>query len=342
MTEDALPRDLGGGLVVKLAQTAEDVERIARLHTLAFEPAAFTATLTLESYPGVHRQDFAFVQDTTTGQAVSSICLVPTTWVYEGVPLRVAELGIVATHPDYRRRGLIREQMRWFEGQLHARQFDLASIRGIPHFYRQFGFEYMIPMGGGYELRPEQVPDPEEGEATTFTREATASDVPLLQGFLAAAGAGLALSLRREPGAWLYQDNPARTDDQALVTYLALEAGEPVGYFRLYRNESRGHSGVRIVEASPLPYRACLAALRLAKGLAPSRQHAQTIRVSLLPSTPLARMAGALGWRSLRPYAWLVRVPDAVRFLRRIGPALERRLADSFLAGYDGMLPPRR
>jgi len=334
MSEDALPRDLGGGLVVKAAQTAGDLERIAELDGLVFEPAATTATLSLDGYPGMRRQDFVFVEDSATGKAVSSICLVPTTWVYEGLPLRVAELGIVATHPDYRRRGLIRQQMRWFESQLQERQFDLASIQGIPFFYRQFGFEYMIPMGGVYELRPEQIPGPQEAEEQATIRPATPDDIPLLQELLAAAGAALAVSLRREPGAWLRQENPYRGDEEALATYLVRQGEKLVGYFRLYRHETRAHSGVRIVEASPLPYAGCLAALRLARELAPTRRFAQTIRVSLPPRTPLAELAGYLGGRRLEPYAWLVRVPDAKRFLRRIGPALEGRLARSFLAGY--------
>ncbi len=338
MSEEALPRDLGDGLVIKLAQTREDIQGIADLHALAFEPAAAKATMNLESYPGLRRQDFSFVQDSTTGETVSSICLLPTTWVYEGVALRVAELGIVATHPDYRRRGLIRAQMRWFEAQLHARKFDLASIQGIPFFYRQFGFEYIIPMEGGYELRPEQVPDPLEGEDRATVRPATADDVPLLQEYLAAAAAGLAISLRREPAAWLYQDDPRRSDEEGLATYLVLEAGKPAGYFRVYRHESLSHSGVRIVEASPLSYRGSLGALRFAKEQVPACRFAQSIRVSLPPGTPLSGLAGYLGGHWLRPYAWQVRIPDAVHFLKRIGPVLERRLAASFLAGYSNFL----
>src|SRR5262249_50705998 len=37
-------------------------------------------------------------------------------------------------------------------------------------------------------------------------------------------------------------------------------------------------------------------------------------------------------------YAWYIRVPDLIAFLRRIAPALERRLAGSVLAGYSGGL----
>jgi len=39
-----------------------------------------------------------------------------------------------------------------------------------------------------------------------------------------------------------------------------------------------------------------------------------------------------------RPYAWYVRVPDVPDFVRHIGPALERRLAESPLVGHSGEL----
>src|SRR3712207_3340773 len=38
--------------------------------------------------------------------------------------------------------------------------------------------------------------------------------------------------------------------------------------------------------------------------------------------------------RTVSPYAWYLRVPDLPRFLRRVAPALERRLAESPLAGH--------
>ncbi len=42
--------------------------------------------------------------------------------------------------------------------------------------------------------------------------------------------------------------------------------------------------------------------------------------------------------RTVPPYAWYLRVPDLPRFLRRIAPALEQRLAESPLAGHSGEL----
>ncbi|MCB0075660.1 MAG: hypothetical protein KDE20_29600, partial [Caldilineaceae bacterium] len=42
--------------------------------------------------------------------------------------------------------------------------------------------------------------------------------------------------------------------------------------------------------------------------------------------------------RQETPYTWYLRVPDVVRFLRHIAPALERNLASSVVAGHTGAL----
>ncbi len=339
MSRWPIPRELNGGLTLRLAGSQQDIERIAALHALVFEPPAAAATLGLVArYPGLQRQDFCLVEDRASGQVVSSICLVPTTWLYEGLPLKVGELGIVATHPDYRRRGLIREQMGWFEAQLHEREYDLASISGIPFFYRQFGYEYILPMGPTYQLWPDQVPNPAAGEEKALVRPAGAEDMPLLLEFLAAASQGLALAVVRDPAVWLNQDDPAREDEEALDTYLVREAGRPSGYFRLRRRETRDCEGVFLVEAWLPSERACLAALRLASELAPTRRFTKAIYLAAPPSSLLARLAQYLGARPLETYAWQIRIPDAARFLRHIAPALEKRLAASFLAGYNGDL----
>ena len=40
--------------------------------------------------------------------------------------------------------------------------------------------------------------------------------------------------------------------------------------------------------------------------------------------------------RLLRAYAYYLRVPDLPAFMRRIGPVLEKRLAESVAIGYSG------
>ena len=65
---------------------------------------------------------------------------------------------LVGTHPDYRRRGLVREQFevlhRWSEERGHLMQ----AIGGIPYYYRRFGYEMAVYMGDGHRIYVQDVP----------------------------------------------------------------------------------------------------------------------------------------------------------------------------------------
>ena len=67
---------------------------------------------------------------------------------YEGVEFDAGLPELVGTHPDYRRRGLVREQFevlhRWSKERGHLMQ----AIAGIPYYYRRFGYEMAVYMGG--------------------------------------------------------------------------------------------------------------------------------------------------------------------------------------------------
>ncbi len=53
-------------------------------------------------------------------------------------------LEMVVTHPDYRRRGLVRALIERFHRVTAERGFDLCFIEGIPYYYRQFGYTYAV------------------------------------------------------------------------------------------------------------------------------------------------------------------------------------------------------
>lgn len=60
------------------------------------------------------------------------------------------------------------------------------------------------------------------------------------------------------------------------------------------------------------------------------------ISFSLGEDHPLYHALGRDLERPNRPYAWYVRIPDIPAFIRHTTPALERRLANSVLAGHTG------
>jgi len=158
MTADMLPRDLGDGLVLRWA-TPADSEAIARfngrIHGDGEAPNPFvvgyTRDLISDGHPTVGPGNFSLVEDTRDGdKVVSSLCLIPQTWTYAGIPFGVGRPEIVGTDPAYRRRGLVRAQMEVAHARSAALGHLVQGITGIPWYYRQFGYEYALALGGDF------------------------------------------------------------------------------------------------------------------------------------------------------------------------------------------------
>ncbi|MEM3459050.1 MAG: GNAT family N-acetyltransferase [Candidatus Bathyarchaeia archaeon] len=77
---------------------------------------------------------------------VATLNLISVEWSIGGIPLQVAEMGQVATLAEYRHRGLQRRLVEEFHKQAAEQGYDLCAIEGIPYFYRQFGYEYALPL----------------------------------------------------------------------------------------------------------------------------------------------------------------------------------------------------
>ena len=70
--------------------------------------------------------------------------MIPWTWQIDGVRLKVAEMGLVATRETHRNNGLMNQLNRAFDRTLEKENFHMAIIQGIPGFYHHFGFHYAV------------------------------------------------------------------------------------------------------------------------------------------------------------------------------------------------------
>ncbi|MFU8827484.1 MAG: GNAT family N-acetyltransferase, partial [Brevefilum sp.] len=125
---DSIIRDLGEGLIIRHS-TAKDAEALALFNKEIHGEDEWDArgliewTLDLISGEGPTFDvgDFTIVENTRTGEIVSSCCLISQTWSYEGIPFKVGRPELVGTKKDYRRRGLVREQFeilhQWSAGR---------------------------------------------------------------------------------------------------------------------------------------------------------------------------------------------------------------------------------
>jgi hypothetical protein len=325
-----LHKDLGDSLVLRTAASKEEVERVAQFDGL-IHGAGVTA-MTLDIYlrhPHTRWPDLIYVEDTRTQQVVSSLCLIPWTLNYEGVMLSSGEMGIVGTLEPYRKRGLIRAQVEVFKAHLHETGCLLSHIQGIGYYYRQFGYEYAMPLDGGYRLTHREVPKLTE-PAYTF-RKATQADILALQALYDTAARDLAIHTQRDEATWLYllEHNPQ--SEMEAETWVALDAQQRiVSYFRLPEH----HFGEELTvnEASRFNFDAAWATLAHIARLAEER-HTPGVRLCLPPASDLMRVARSFGANDMGTYAWQIYIPDRVALLRTIGPALEKRIAGSIFAG---------
>ena len=363
--------ELGGGLIRRWS-TAADTERIACLVGLVHRRSEEEPP-NLRSMDGVRRQmrgdsplmgpgDFAVVEDTAKPDKpiVACACLWRHEWAFEGIPFSIGRPETVATHPGYRRRGL----MRALFGMLHARSeaegHRLQAITGIPYFYRQFGYEYALDLGGRRVVYLSLIPRAKEGETEPYAlRDATAADIPLIAALYerrCAGGVVRAVVTERD---WQHKiqewaeavatgEDISTLELHGRLMIIVDATGEACGWAllstRRYGRDLQVYAlelDARVSLPAALP--GLLRALRVYGLQVPTvdreAEPLSQISLSLGAVHPVYEALGrGLAPYQEPPYAWYVRVPDLPAFLRHIGPALEQRLAASVAAGYSGEL----
>ena len=319
---------------------AELAEFNATMHADAGLPGPTLADWTLDLFdsalPGFRAErDVTVVEDVATGRIVSALFLIPQVWSYAGVPVKAGQPELIATHPDYRRRGLVRAQFEVIHEWSRAAGQLWQLISGIDWYYRQFGYTYALDLPPRHILWLGAAGPPASSEFSL--RAATPDDVESLADIEAEAAsgtllgprrgtAGFALELARRPGGLLACE--------ILVIEQSTAGQPPVGYVAHQRRLVDGLLSLRAFElrrgVSWLAPTAAVVAYLHRWVRAHADGAGRGIRFALPAGHPAVRCAATrLGWGPPGSYGLYVRVPDLVAFLRAVAPALEARVAAS-------------
>jgi hypothetical protein len=351
-----LPRDLGDGLTLRRATAADAEALIAFNAEIQRDPgttgpdegvAAWTRDLMLGEHPTFDVGDFTLVEDTRSGAIVSSLNLISQTWSYSGIEFGVGRPELVGTHPDYRRRGLVRAQFEVIHAWSAERGQRMQVITGIPWYYRQFGYEMALALGGGRVGYKANVPHLKEGEAEPYrVRPATEADLPFIAGVSECAAQRHRLACVRDAALWRYELDGRRPDSvhRTKLRLVETAGAEPVG-FLVYTTLNFLGPKLAVVRyelkrgTSWLDVTPCV--LRYVESVGEARaqrdgEEFESFIFALGTEHPVYQVAPDRLPHVRRPYAWYVRIPDLPDFVRHVGPALERRLAESPLAGHSG------
>ena len=354
---DKLPVDLGDGLILRrstvqdagvLADFNARIQSDKGLDTPDERVWAWTYDLCANPHPTFNPSDFTIIEEAATGKIVSSMNLIPQRWTYAGVPFKVGRPELVGTLPEYRNRGLVRRQFdlihRW-----SAKQGDmLQAITGIPYYYRLFGYEMALNLGGGRAGFPTYIPRLKQGEAEPYhIRPATEADIPFIHKLYLMGCHRSLVACEWDEVLWRYELMGKSKKNVNRVEVRVIEAldGKLCGFF--------AHNGfawgdmmvIKLYEIIPdLPWLEVTPAVI---------RYLETTYEQLQPEHGEKKPFGAFGFwfgedhpvyhimpdrmpRVQKPYAWYLRLPDVPGFLQLVTPVLEKRLAESPLAGYSG------
>jgi len=354
-----LPFEIDQNLVLRRA-LAQDIPALvdfqSRVHSDAGwnKPDPAIAALVQDlvdgpvKHPTVTLDSFTVVEDTSTGQIVSATEVVPQTWSYGGIQFKVGRLELIGTHPSYRGRGLVRaqieEQHRWSLSKGHAAQV----IVGIPYFYRQFGYEMALPMGGGRSgFQPNLPPLSPDTPEPYKVREAQESDLPFITIVYNRSVARSAIWGVRGMDEWRYELKGRRGPNAnrrnlRIITANDTEAG-PVGYLVVAPGLEGSTFAALGYELGPSQtwYEITPSVLRWlwSEGQAIAARDGGTLGafgLHLGLEHPAYEMVESRLPEKHNPYAFYMRVPNLPGFLNQVSQALDERLAKSSMAGYSG------
>jgi hypothetical protein len=355
--EKQIIRDLGDGLILRQA-TPQDTEALAdfnaRIHSDngPEEPEEGVRTwvkdLMERPHPTFQPGDFTIVEDTRTQKIVSSLNLISQTWTYEGIDFGVGRPELVATAPEYRNRGLVRAQFEVIHAWSAARGEMVLGITGIPYYYRLFGYEMAMDLGGGRFGFKQHIPRLADGIEEPFRiRQAISTDLGFIADLYQQRSQRYLVDCQRDESLWLNELTGKSIDsvNRRELRIIETPGGEAVGYLahpvdlwrgRMVATQYELTKAISWSLVTPSVVRYLYAATERLAAQSKKPVEANGYGFWLGQEHPVYTLVHDDLPLEGKPYAWYLRLPDLPGFIRHIAPALEKHLAGSVFRGYTG------
>jgi len=229
------------------------------------------------------------------------------------------------------------------------RGHKLQAITGIPHYYRLFGYEMALALGGGRIGYLPHTPKLKDDETEPYIfRSGTEDDIPFIMNVYERVLERNLVSCRREYSYWQYEmmgKSPQSIQRSELRIIEGVD-GERVGLIQhapvvwnpvinLWSYELK--AGISWLHVTPSVIRYLV---KTGKEYADKKDDIELVgyNFSLGGDHPAFQVLPERMPRTHKPYAWYIRVADIPDFLQHIRPVLERRLTESLIVGHSGDL----
>ncbi|NNG02026.1 MAG: GNAT family N-acetyltransferase [Desulfobacteraceae bacterium] len=322
---------------LRRAESSDDADKLHDFFNEIFHPedVGMLARTIFHSLPGMKKEFWYIAETKKTAEIAAAFALIPWSWEMAGIPLKVAEMGIVGTGEKHRKKGLMKRLNQEFDRTLISDGFDLSVIQGIPGFYNHFGFHYAVPLANHIELPLHVIPD-EIGENYNI-RKGGPDDIDFFLGQDEVYRNAFSFASVRSRGHWLYLMTESLKTEMGSEFRIIDDLRTHETYYCRIPNQGFG-SGLIISEISDgITQEAFAGLLAFLKRLAEERGKPY-IRLDLHNRSNAAQMAIAMGAGEGTPYAWQIKVPNREQLLTKMVPLFDGRLKESVFSKYAGTL----
>jgi len=262
-----------------------------------------------------------YIEDNSTCQIISSITLLPLEWQFEGKLLSVCEMGFVGTLKEYRGKGLIGKLNEFYERVMMERGYLLSCLRGIPYYYRGFGYEFVLSLDERFSLSPNQIPPMELSHIDI--RKASRKDIGYIENQYNSNSNNFLISNRFDTESFYFKFMNDSFDDSKLSAYIIEENGKPEGYFLIGMSFDNEVYTIITPQLSPPQM------IKLLQYINEYPKKEKDLNLNVAEFSEFGKYIYSIGGKLQSSYGWQLKIPDLKQFFESIKVVLENRVEKS-------------
>lgn len=322
-------------IILRGATQQTDLQQLKDLYYTAFYPERVDEFVEIlyKHMPNLPKSNWLVAEDVTEKKIVSAIALIPWKWKLESVELNVAEMGIVATLPEYRGKGLMHKLNKEFESLMHAGNYWVSMIQGIPGFYYKLGYEYAVELENHINV-PLHALEQESQNFGFNIRKADINDISYLIEEDKVFNKKFEVSNIRSKEHWHYLLTHGQKTETIADFYIVENANQKC-FFKILKYGFG--MGLHVAEASEnmtvLQVKACLHYLhKIAK-----ETEKPFLRLNMHRKSSLSQYAIAMGADTGTSYALQMKLTNILSVLNAMKALFEQRVSSSAFRDFSGV-----
>ncbi|NHI94879.1 MAG: GNAT family N-acetyltransferase [Candidatus Lokiarchaeota archaeon] len=325
--EKGFSQRLDDKLTLKIASTKEEFNKILELNIKVHGDIikSYIERIFL-GHPNNNEIFWLYIEDKKQEKAVSALTLCPLAWRMGNQNISVCEMAFVGTLKEYRSQGLIQKLNILYEELMKEKKFLFSVIRGIPYYYRRFGYEYVLPLDERILLPCQKVPKDEL--ANLSIRKAEKKDIDFISIHYNEFYKKYYITNKFDEASFVFKFMNEKYDDNKRSCFIIEENNEPTSYFTFGKSyDGKGYQ-INVSSANQELM------IKIIQFVSKYYQENEEIHFYVRHDSMFGQFLIKIGGEKNFIYGWQVKVLDFNLLFKTLKPILERRLKNTI---YEGM-----